>query len=289
MSTPSDEKDVSPDEFRRRVQALLDAAGNPTPDADFTKLAEGQKTEILLEAISMMASSGPNGALLAARRDAASAVVQARLHRKSVGTMETLGAASGRLTRVALLLAVVQAAAAAVYLLGAIHDDSTSRSLVTPEKQRASEDADAPEFYPRRSTWWGLILIPFPRRLAEYATDVDTQRFSTAPSAAFLSQNERSARYLRKAHISAFLWVVVFMGIGWSAGKCLAGTRPGGNLGLLTVVGIGILLWATLALGYSLRTFDGTLIENVDVWAYRLLYLVGSALLALDAGLNSGR
>jgi len=52
----------------------------------------------------------------------------------------------------------------------------------------------------------------------------------------------------------------------------------------LQYIGIGILLWATLAKqGWAIQTFDGTTVpEVVDEFLYRALYVLGSFVLALS-------
>ena len=58
--------------------------------------------------------------------------------------------------------------------------------------------------------------------------------------------------------------------------------------GLLQYIGIGFLLWATLAkAGWNIQTMNGdTIPELVNEWVFRFLYVIGSFLLVLSVSLT---
>lgn len=57
---------------------------------------------------------------------------------------------------------------------------------------------------------------------------------------------------------------------------------------LLQYIGIGVLLWATLAnAGWNIQTMNGdTIPELVNEWMFRVLYVIGSFLLVLSVSLT---
>jgi hypothetical protein len=100
------------------------------------------------------------------------------------------------------------------------------------------------------------------------------------------SVDEAIARRFRRGLFSSALAVFSALGLAIVTGWILhqfAVPMPPGMHSVLEYIGIGILLWATLARAENaIETIDGeSLTERVDFWLYRILYIVGSYFLAL--------
>lgn len=88
---------------------------------------------------------------------------------------------------------------------------------------------------------------------------------------------------VRSALWGAFLWCVGSLIAGSAVGisaSVLLGAWVNAAVGVI-VVGTLIVLWATLALlGWEIRSWSGvTLGERVNLWIYRILYSLGTALM----------
>lgn len=91
---------------------------------------------------------------------------------------------------------------------------------------------------------------------------------------------------LRQSFRHAFLWVLfstmLSSGIGLSL-QCYIGVCSQWLSSVLQLIGVGIILWATIwELGWGIRSMEGnTLPERVHQWVFRLMYVVGSSLFFL--------
>ncbi len=90
-----------------------------------------------------------------------------------------------------------------------------------------------------------------------------------------------------RAIIVSFLYVAVTTCLAYALGRllfCTYGHCPQIGYQLLQCVGVGILLWATLAKqGWSLQTWGGnSQAEKLDQWVFCILYLIGSFVLVLS-------
>jgi hypothetical protein len=130
----------------------------------------------------------------------------------------------------------------------------------------------------------GLYLIfRSPERFEQLATE-DAARLPAADRA---NQFARAARDVRRGLGESFGLVVLTVVTGWLVGEVLEHFIGSTSLvvnHLLQYGGVGIILWATLAIrGWSIQTSNGnTLPERLDRAIYRALYLVGSFLLVLS-------
>lgn len=98
---------------------------------------------------------------------------------------------------------------------------------------------------------------------------------------------ETPTQRVRAKTAVSFLVMLTAVVPGWATGiLCLKfyGAAPSILVQLAQYMGIGILLWATLAKGgWDIQTIKGeSLPELVDRWIYRTLYCLGSYLLALS-------
>jgi hypothetical protein len=104
----------------------------------------------------------------------------------------------------------------------------------------------------------------------------------------FEAQFKRSVSTIRSTLFSSFVVVAGSVAAAFVSGAILQALSiiksSGWNIGL-QVIGIGVLLWATLARvdPTAIQTWDGgTLPERVDLWLYRFLYIIGSYALTLS-------
>ena len=124
-------------------------------------------------------------------------------------------------------------------------------------------------------------FVALTRALNREARRVSQQRHTDEPFAAI------QAAALRSGLLASFVWVasVVVAAVVSAIGlRTLFGAPNPACLRWLQYGGIGVLLWATLAsVGWRIRSWgEVTLPEQVDRWLYRVLYLLGSYLLALS-------
>ena len=98
---------------------------------------------------------------------------------------------------------------------------------------------------------------------------------------------ETQTTTVRKAVGYSLVLVLLVILLGWVTGHLLSrfvGPPTQATARLILYSGIGTLLWATLGkCGWSIRSWNGTsLLEQVDNFLFRVLYLVGSFLLVLS-------
>ncbi len=163
-------------------------------------------------------------------------------------------------------------------------------STETDDRERKRREAYTPERFPTWEILRGLALVLFSKRALTDRAVVHDRRLFEA-----LGTNEEPRRReieenidrLRASYGSALLIVAASLAVGFVLGRVggvVFGAASPVLLELIGDVGVGLLLWATLALlGYEIMTpKNATLIEKLDRWAYRILYIVGSAMLALS-------
>ncbi|MBI4188944.1 MAG: hypothetical protein HY525_00210 [Betaproteobacteria bacterium] len=147
------------------------------------------------------------------------------------------------------------------------------------------------------STGWAIALLVFaPSRLIAHSVDhaIRSQPEVLQPDREkklkleFEAQFHKSVSLIRSTFFSSLAVVAGAIVAAFVSGAMLQAAgiakSPDWNA-WLQYGGIGVLLWATLArVDYSaIQTWDGgTLPERVDLWLYRLLYMVGSYPLALS-------
>ncbi|WJN57361.1 hypothetical protein [Pseudomonas sp. SO81] len=113
---------------------------------------------------------------------------------------------------------------------------------------------------------------------------VDGQYKPNVEDTAQLAQNRTSE--LRQSLRHALLWVLcstlLSSGVGLAL-YCYFGVCPQWLSSLLQLIGVAVILWATIwELGWGVRSMDGnTLPERVHQWVFRLMYVVGSSLFFL--------
>jgi hypothetical protein len=95
------------------------------------------------------------------------------------------------------------------------------------------------------------------------------------------------SRTVRRALVTSLLLVAVAVLLGWLTGTLLAivcGPPTLSTNRVLQFIGVGVLLWATLAKqGWNIQSYNGnTLPELVDRWIYRTLYVIGSYILVVS-------
>jgi hypothetical protein len=120
---------------------------------------------------------------------------------------------------------------------------------------------------------------------AIYLNEQDAKRHQDQPDSKEISTKETA--YIRGALGKSFLLVIGAVTFGWLTGyfgSIACGPTSTVTNHLLQFGGVGMLLWATLGKqGWNIQTVGGrSLIELVDQWIYRALYLVGSYLLVLS-------
>ena len=104
---------------------------------------------------------------------------------------------------------------------------------------------------------------------------------------------ESATKAIRGALLSSLIYVLVSIVLGAVIGRCIVGAQiwePRLASEIAQYLGIAILLWATLGkVGWNIQTLNGTTLpERVNELVYRLLYVVGSFMLALSASLAFG-
>lgn len=145
-----------------------------------------------------------------------------------------------------------------------------------------------------------LFLLVFrPRKLIE-ETNADYQRMNTTEAIEEkqrkhqkTTQAQKSVKQIRRSLFWSFFLTsgaIVMAGIVGRLYFAFGGVRCQTAEEILQYSGIGILLWATLGkAGWSIQTMDGeTIPELVNEWAFRVLYVLGSFLLALAVSLTFG-
>jgi len=134
------------------------------------------------------------------------------------------------------------------------------------------------------STFKALLLLVF--RPAEFAKQADAH-------ARTLGQDNRPGKDPQFVSVGRDMRRALGLSLGLVSVAVLIGYLLAGVLrwisspplplwiNAMQYIGIGLLLWATLAKqGWNIQTFNGnTLPERVDRAVYRTLYVVGSALL----------
>jgi len=146
------------------------------------------------------------------------------------------------------------------------------------------------------STAWAIMLLLFaPEKLVAHSVDHAIRSQPNVPTpdqdqklrVSFEKQFRESVFLIRSMLFTSFAVVSGAIIFALSSAVVLntfsVSKSPEANA-LLQYGGIGVLLWATLAkTGSNIRTWDGdTLPERVDIWLYRLLYIIGSYALALS-------
>lgn len=140
-----------------------------------------------------------------------------------------------------------------------------------------------------------VLLFLSPSRLVAYSVDhairsqpgsLTTEREKELRTA-FDTQFHASVTLIRASLFTAFFIVgVAIVSALITAGvlETLAVKKSEAWNITLQFAGIGILLWATLGrVESAIQTLDGgTIPERVDMWLYRILYIVGSYALALS-------
>jgi hypothetical protein len=147
---------------------------------------------------------------------------------------------------------------------------------------------------------WATILLIFrPSRLNSLAVryndwlntpDAIAERQRRNAETPFYSQ---SISRIRRGLLFSFLFVFGASALAAILSRLLLhlwGQFSNTTLEFLQYLGIGIILWATLAKqGWSIQTFNGTTVpERLDEVIYRWLYVVGSFLLAFAISMQFG-
>lgn len=140
--------------------------------------------------------------------------------------------------------------------------------------------------------WTTLLLIFAPTRAKKLAADYS--KYLDRPEAvaarqAYEKQHpfpERSFDRMRRGLFLSLLLVLAASTCAALIGRLYLGIFGTPNpvvLEAIQYIGIGVILWTTLAKqGWEIQSFDGTTLpELVDDFLFRFLYLVGSFLLAL--------
>ena len=145
----------------------------------------------------------------------------------------------------------------------------------------------APSLRKLRFIVFGMVLlIVSPRRFGQFALQYEKTIRGLVESSA--RDHERSACSVRRAAYLSLAAVLTIVALGYLTGNILnslLGAASPVTVRCFQYSGIGVLLWATLAKGgWNLQTWTGdTLIEHVDQWLFRVLYLIGSLLLVISA------
>src|SRR5690349_15904108 len=143
--------------------------------------------------------------------------------------------------------------------------------------------------------WSAVFLLAFrPSALKkvaaqyhEYINQKDTMDAKVQREKASPPHYEQSIDRIRRGLFISFVLVAAAFVLAALAGRGIVGLNGPVSENLLESfqhVGIGILLWATLAKqGWAIQIFDGTTVpEVVDEFLYRALYVLGSFVLALS-------
>lgn len=140
--------------------------------------------------------------------------------------------------------------------------------------------------------WVALLLVCAPSRAKRLSSEYTKYRNSSEAHAAMKAYEkehpfpERSFDRIRSGLFWSLLLVLASAISAALIGRLylsIFGTPSPVVLEIVQYVGIGVILWTTLAKqGWSIQSIDGgTLPELVDDFLFRLLYVVGSFLLAL--------
>lgn len=142
-----------------------------------------------------------------------------------------------------------------------------------------------------------FLLVFCPSRLKELAREYN--EYLNSPEAIEAKQkknrdephHESSIDRIRRGLWLSLLLVVAAIGCAAFIGYFyvqVCGPATPVTLEFLQYLGIGILLWSTLAKqGWGIQTMDGTTVpERVDEFLYRGFYVFGSFLLALSVALQ---
>lgn len=151
----------------------------------------------------------------------------------------------------------------------------------------------------QHSSWKLLFLLIFrPSKFIElseeYVRWANTPEGKSTNSARDAgSHSAKQAREIRSGLIKSLAWVLAAVSTGWCAGILLEATGVECSKSLSEYsqyLGIGVLLWATLGRGgWPIQTLEGnTPPEQVDLFVYQLLYVLGSFFLAVSASLAYG-
>lgn len=98
---------------------------------------------------------------------------------------------------------------------------------------------------------------------------------------------KESIDHIRKGLYYSLLFVLGTTIIGVTVGRVcyyFFGYLSNVSYAILQYIGLGIILWATLAIqGWKIQTIGGhSLPELINEWVYRLFYLIGTFLLVLS-------
>mgnify|MGYP001249902315 CR=1 FL=1 len=129
-----------------------------------------------------------------------------------------------------------------------------------------------------------LLLILKPRAFETLA--VEHAAWLSQESQPKVNKQVEDSRTVRRSLSISLLLVTAAVLIGWLTGSILVtyvGPPSRGTDRVLQVVGVAIVLWATLAKqGWNIQSYNGnTLPELVDRWIYRALYVIGSYIVVL--------
>lgn len=127
------------------------------------------------------------------------------------------------------------------------------------------------------------LMFRSPERFDKLAREDAEHLSKTDP----VHQFARAARDVRRGVVASFGLVALTISAGWVVGLVLGRyVEPAPPLvnQILQYVGVGVILWATLAIrGWSIQSFNGnTLPERLNRAIYRVLYVLGSLLLVLS-------
>lgn len=125
-----------------------------------------------------------------------------------------------------------------------------------------------------------IVLLIFRPRVFETLA-VDHAAWLNQQARPKVNKQVEDSRTVRRSLITSLLLVAVAVLLGWLTGSILAtffGPPARSTNRVLQFIGVGVLLWATLAKqGWNIQSYNGnTLPELVDRWIYRGLYVIGS-------------
>jgi hypothetical protein len=130
--------------------------------------------------------------------------------------------------------------------------------------------------------------LAYHRAQAGHRAKIERRAFPESRPSMRDSSHRSNTLKVRQAFSRSLQLVASVLILGWVVAKALFATIGPAGPGLslaLQYGGIGILLWATLAKGgWTIQTIGGeTLPELIDQRLYRVLYLLGSFILAISA------
>lgn len=133
-----------------------------------------------------------------------------------------------------------------------------------------------------------FLLIFWPKRLKFWVVEeAKAEGNIKSEDRSRFSHLENNIDSIRKGLLYSLLLVVgtIFVGVIFGKiGYYYLGYLSTTWYGILQYTGVGIILWATLAVqGWKIKTLGShSLPERINVWVYRTLYIIGSFLLVLS-------